>query len=130
MKIVYKNSPPSHLMRASSTENYELITDNFINFSNSTYCVIFVQSLLFFKEIVPAGKPIEVQHLRERGLTITAILIYPKNFLSVSLICIVSDSTAPHRFAEPPELRGACLLTDFLICSRYVLSVPHMCRLR
>ena len=44
MKIVYKNSPPSHLMRASSTENYELITDNFINFSNSTYCVIFVQS--------------------------------------------------------------------------------------
>ena len=46
MKIVYKNGPLSYLMRASSTENYELITDNFINFSNSTYCVIFVQPQL------------------------------------------------------------------------------------
>ena len=36
MKTVYKNGPPSHLMRASFTENYELRTDNFIKFSHST----------------------------------------------------------------------------------------------
>ena len=45
MKTVYKNGPPSHLMRASSTENYELRTDYFIKFSHSTCCVIIVQPL-------------------------------------------------------------------------------------
>ena len=43
MKTVYKNSPPSHLMRASSTRNYELKTDHLINFSHSIDCVIIVQ---------------------------------------------------------------------------------------
>jgi hypothetical protein len=38
MRIVYKNGPPSNLMRASFTDHYELRTDHFINFSNSSLC--------------------------------------------------------------------------------------------
>ncbi|MEE3453305.1 hypothetical protein, partial [Dialister sp.] len=44
-RIVYKNGPPSSLMRASCTDYYELITDNFITSGISTYCVIIVQPL-------------------------------------------------------------------------------------
>ena len=40
---MYKNGPPSSLMRASCTDYYELITDNFITSGISTYCVIIVQ---------------------------------------------------------------------------------------
>jgi len=42
MRILYKNSPPFNLMRASFTDHYELRTDHFINFGNSTYFVIVV----------------------------------------------------------------------------------------
>ena len=42
---MYKNGPPSSLMRASCTDYYELITDNFITSGISTYCVIIVQPL-------------------------------------------------------------------------------------
>ena len=52
MKTVYKNGPPSHLMRTSSTENYELRTDYFIKFSHSTCCVIIVQPISFPKSEV------------------------------------------------------------------------------
>ena len=47
MRIVYKNGPPSHLMRVSSV-NRELRTDNFINSGNSIDCAIIVQSLPYF----------------------------------------------------------------------------------
>ena len=40
---MYKNGPPSSLMRASCTDYYELITDNFITSGISTYFVIIVQ---------------------------------------------------------------------------------------
>jgi len=55
MKTVYKNGPPSHLMRASSTENYELRTDYFIKFSHSTCCVIIVQPRVTLESIVIRG---------------------------------------------------------------------------
>jgi len=38
---------------------------------------------------------------------LTDFLICPMHLLPVSLICALYDSTAPHRCAEPPELRGA-----------------------
>ena len=44
---MYKNGPPSSLMRASCTDYYELITDNFITSGISTYCVIIVQPRVF-----------------------------------------------------------------------------------
>ena len=65
--------------------------------------------------------------LLEGGRTKNDILIYPEIVSSVSLITALYDSTAPHRFAEPPELRGACLLTDFLICLWYVLPISLIC---
>ena len=43
MRMMVKNGPPFNLSRASFTDNYELITDNFIISGSFTCCVIIVQ---------------------------------------------------------------------------------------
>ena len=63
---MYKNGPPSSLMRASCTDYYELITDNFITSGISTYCVIIVQPLFL---------PSKIPYKKDRGCTKIEIII-------------------------------------------------------
>ena len=49
MRMMVKNGPPFNLLRASFTDNYELITDNFIISGSFTCWVIIVQPLSFYE---------------------------------------------------------------------------------
>ena len=105
-------------MRASCTDYYELITDNFITSGISTYCVIFVHPQLYISGFAE-GPGCCLRELALRGIDhyrnedayphgtpiVSSFPWFSWLWLTFTPAMKGFDLIAVHRFAEPPSRR-------------------------